>query len=59
MTKKQQSLLFKIAIVGTIVLVAYFLFRNVENEVKGKVTKRVGKDIAKEAGRDFLKQYGG
>lgn len=54
MNKKQQALLFKITIVAVIILVAYFVFKSTRQEVEGKVGKRVGRDIAKEAGRNLF-----
>jgi uncharacterized membrane protein len=47
-TKKQQSLLFKIAIIAVIALVAYVVFKNIRNIVSDKVSKRISKDMAKE-----------
>ena len=47
-TAKQQSLLFKIAIIAVIAIVAYFVFKNIRNEVSDKVSQRVSKDMARE-----------
>lgn len=47
-TKKQKSLMLKIAAIAAIALVAYFVFRNMRDIVSDKVSRRISKDMAKE-----------